>query len=696
MESGAAVAIVRNPGGKPAEALDRALHQIGFPERLTAVVAAKGECKVVIVPALDAFAADSPAAADARLVEHLIDTLVELGATWIAVGSTCDSSSLWLDNRDPFIIADLLGYRFETPGGRPYDVIDLAEDLVDGGFPGASPLAGTELSRNWLDADLRIVVAANRTDEDDGYALCLSTLLSVLPLTDKDYHYRLRRDPGEVVAALLERTPVGLAIIDAVVSAHGVGGGRAPTPLATDTIIAATDPVIADHHGALLMGLDPFVSRTAAPSLRRPGLLDGVRTIGSVQPHAGWINVDPLLVESVSRRRQSPAIDRSVRPLLQRVDRDLFPFSNPANDRINAALAPFFDGAENGRLLAVFNLWLGQLGAAQRAWATHNDKDSLRRIDAPVNIDPDAIADVQFDGVAGELMPLTRLLRGVPADTTGLRWRTHDGAILFDGARRYPIPFDTFVGAVEIRRTIEHMNDYIGGGTIIVARNGVGHVTRQIERNLYLPQPNYTTLFGGEIIDVTKIEAIDYASHHQRMVWKTVKSANDSAIADDGIVTFEALGDDTLVTIWGRQLFRLPPLLAAIDLDLFPALKHALVTDAYRRFFRRTFANLEAVAEGRDVRIGRAWAEEGEPLPVERLTEFLTTISEGGDHDVLAWIKLLGRRADVAEEPIQTDDDGFRHFQGAPRRTAASGRGFMGEVAADLRQAARVDAGIAA
>ena len=48
----------------------------------------------------------------------------------------------------------------------------------------------------WLEADLRLVFSANRTDDDDGYALCLSTLLSVLPQADKDYHYRHRREPA--------------------------------------------------------------------------------------------------------------------------------------------------------------------------------------------------------------------------------------------------------------------------------------------------------------------------------------------------------------------------------------------------------------------------------------------------------------------------------------------------------------------
>lgn len=687
------VAIVRESSATPVALLERALDQVALRGRVATLSTPDG-FSAIIVPALDGFAAGSPAVTDPRLVEHLIDTLFDLGAGRVDIGSTRDDSALWLDNRDPFMLAELLGYRYATPKGRAYDVIDLSEDAVDGDFPATSALSGSALSAAWCDADLRIIFAANRTDEDDGYALCLRTLLAVLPLTDKNYHYRLRRDPGAVAAALLDRAPVDLALIDAIVSAHGDGAGRAPQPIATDTIIAATDPALADHFGAILMGVDPFLSRTAAPVLRRPGLLEGARIVGTRDRYRDWQNVDPLLLAATAARRETVAIDRSVRPLVQQVDRALFPFSNPANDRVNAVLAPLF-GAEGAQLFAVANQWLAQAGAAQQAWATHFAKDALLRRDAPVNIDPASVGDA-FDGIAEALLPLTELLRCVPADETGLRWRSHDGAVLFDGVRRFPIPFAAFADAVPIHRTIQYMNDYIGGDAVPVARGTDGRVTRQVERNLYLPQPNYTVLFGGEIIDVTKIEAVTYSASRQQMVWKTVKSANDSALADDGIVTFEALGGDTLVTIWGRQLFRLPPLLAAIDLDLFPALKALLITDAYHRFFARTFANLEAVAEGRDIRIGRAWSDAEEPLPVERLTALVTALGEGGAPDMLDWIKSIGTRSNAAPQPQRIDELGFRHFAGTSATAKRDARRTVKHLAADLAHAARVDAGLVA
>lgn len=686
--------------------LDRAMALSGFAavarERIEAALEATGRCSAVIVPALDGYTADSPAVADPLLVEHLADALFELGVTDVAVGSTRSTAALWLENRDVFVAADLLGYRYETTAGRIYDVVDLAEEVVEGVFSDWGPLAGAGLSRAWLDADLRLVFSANRTDEDDGYALCLSTLLSVLPATDKDYHYRYRRNAGEVAAELMARAPPHFAFIDAVVSGHGAGGGRAPRALRTDTVIAASDAALADYVGALKMGLDPFVSDLAATSLRRARPSPQTRILGPLEPYAGWVNVEPGSRAATAARRRFVGADRAVRPVLQQVDRSLFPFRHPANDWLNRALADVAGAGEVGedgaRLVRLANLWLGEAGTLGDAWGVNFAKDAIRQRDTPINIDPDTVPEAAYAGLSSELIAQTELLRGVPADAEGVRWRFDDGAVVFDGARRIPLPFEVFVEAVEVHRTIQFMNDYVGGRAVVTGRDADGRVARQIERNLYLPQPNYTALGGGVTIDVTKVEAVEYRPRRQRMFWKTVKSENGSAVADDGIVTFEALGDDTLVTIWGRQQFCLPPAWAALDRELPPEMKRLLVSEAYGRFFRRTFANLEAVAEGRDVRIGRAWSEasEGEPLPVERLAGLAERLKSGDGFDLGAMLRGLFRPAGAptSPQPVRVDDDGFRHFEAAPptHRASASTTPVSG-ILDDLRHAAQVDAG---
>jgi hypothetical protein len=176
------------------------------------------------------------------------------------------------------------------------------------------------------------------------------------------------------------------------------------------------------------------------------------------------------------------------------------------------------------------------------------------------------------------------------------------------------------------------------------------------------------------------------------MYWRTVLSENDSAAADDGVVSFEALGDDTLVTIWGRQQFRLPPVWAAIDEALTAELKAALVSEAYGRFFRRTFANLEGIAEGRDMRIGRPWSDDprGEPLPIERLSGLARRVEgQGGVASLVR--EAIGLGGGGPLQPLRIDEDGFRHFQGVPGSASGRAPSPLAEAARDLRHAVRVD-----
>ena len=151
----------------------------------------------------------------------------------MAVAAAADSSTSWAENREVLALADLLGYRYVTDSGRPYEVIDLGEGLVDGGFAEGTLLHGSQIAQAWRDAHFRITFAKNRADEQQGYALSLDTLIGVLPLADKDYYYRHRFDPGEVVVELLQTVPVQFALIDAWTSSHGAGGGRSPRPIAT-------------------------------------------------------------------------------------------------------------------------------------------------------------------------------------------------------------------------------------------------------------------------------------------------------------------------------------------------------------------------------------------------------------------------------------------------------------------------------
>ncbi|MGF1547682.1 MAG: DUF362 domain-containing protein [Thiotrichales bacterium] len=679
------VFIVDDPALTATERLDTTLERADFWDCLESArirsELASAAFTIVIKPDLEAFAADSPTATDPRLVEHLIERLHQRGYTAVNVGASADSAYFWAENREVAVLADLIGYRYVTAGGAEYDVLDLGQDRVPGGFAEGDALRGSDLAAAWRDAAFRISFASNKTDEREGYALGLHGLLGALPLADKDYYYRQRLASGDAIAELLAVTPVDFALIDAVISAHGSGGGRDPCPLTTNCILAGRHLALVDFIGALKMGLDPYCSPLCATVFRRHGLPAAYAIKGNLAPYAGWKNPSPVVLDSHRRRERLPVAHRLVTPWLQRLDPELFPPKRVLDARMNPPLSQFFSATDENpsaaALLTFANYAIGAIGDWLNAYRVLYDKDALRPIQVPLGFDPSAFEACEYAAIRPELDQLETLLGETAPATPNLCWREIDGATVFRFERELAIPFEAFIARVDVARTIQFMNDYIGGVVIPTLRDREGRVLHQAERNLYLPQPNYLVLYQGQPIDVSKIEICDYGDDQQRMYWKTIKSENNSATHDDGVVYFCRSAHGTRVRIVGKQQFTLPPFWQAIDLNLMPDLKRALVTHAYETFFQRTIANFEALVEGREIRIGRPWqpARDSlttEPLPGAALEQWALGFAERYEPLLMQLGNAAVTPGARPDSPPMTDDDGFRHFVGAPSVDSAS------------------------
>jgi len=679
------VAIVDDPALSAPDLLALALDQGGLWEALgdarSRSATDVSSLHVVVKPDLEGFDLGSAAATDPALVEALIDMLHERGYPRVDVCATADSSSSWAENRDVSALADLLGYRYVTSAGHAYDILDLSEDLVPAPFGNGGVLEQSQLGRAWLEADVRICFARNKTDERESYALCLNGLLGVLPLADKDYYYRARVEAGVAVCELLRATPVHFALVDATVSAHGSGGGRAPARIETGCIISSRDPVLTDFVGALKMGLDPYVSPLAAVAYRTLGLPERYSIDGNAGSYPGWRNTNPVLTDSQRKREAIPTAHRLLTPWLQVLNPELFPLKRVSDARLNPRVSQFFAEVDRDPaalwLLALVNYASAALGGWIDAYRVMADKDAIRHVEVPLGMDLDSYDDSSYAAIRPELEQVEALLTDCPPAAEGLRWREVDNATLFEFQRDLPISFANFVDRVDVSRTIQLMNDYIGGRVAPLEHDASGRVIRQAERNLYLPQPNYLVLYQGKPIDVSKIEVCDYTQDMHRMCWKTIASENGSAVHDDGMVTFAPSERGTCVRIVGRQLFTLPPFWQFFDLSLAPALKANLVTHAYKTFFDRTCANFEAVVEGREIRVGRAWREptathDSEPLPAEALEQVVTRFGDRFQALTETSANLWRRPATGDQEPpVRVDEDGFRHFEAVGASTPA-------------------------
>jgi uncharacterized protein (DUF362 family) len=678
---GGRVAIVEDAGLSPAARLEAALDRAGFWGEMGAP---RGGGRALVLLDLSHFESAAPVVVPVDLVEHLVELLVAHGWSQVALASSADSSSTWAENRGVAVLADLLGYRYSTAQGVPYDILDLGEEVVDGGFPPGSALAGGGLARAWLESDLRVVLAKCRTDQRDRFALCADTLLLALPLADKDHFYRSCIDPAAALALLVERAPPHFAIVDACGSAHGSGGRQAPAAIATSAVLAGADLLAVDCAAAVKMGADPFDSALLAGLCSRLGRPRVGDVSGDLRPFPGFVLPDLALVAATRQRDGAPGVGRLLAPWLQRSDVALFPFKHPLDAQINPRLVRAFadvDESPSARagLLALCQ-WLVALARAVDAYRTNSDKDAVVRRVAPISPETIACGVEEYRAMERELLDLAAWLEAQGEQRRSLRWRTLERAVVFEYVREFPVAFDEFARRVEIGRTIQLMADYLGGTLLPVERDEAGRPVRQVERNLYLPQPNYLAYWDAQPIDVSKIESVHYEAGRHRMFWKTIKSENGSATFDDGIVTFEGLegGAATRVTFFGRQLFTLPPLLALANLEQVPELRAPLVDHAYQSFFFRTCANFDALLEGRDIAVGRAVDGPGArgggpPRPVETLGEVVRRLAEVAGPLIDGFLRPRAGPApapDGARARAAVDAQGFTHVSAPAPGTA--------------------------
>lgn len=605
------VAAVRRSGAAPSDLLDEALEASDF-WRMLDDAASKGRPKsgllIAVKPDLDAYEAGEGAGTDPSLVEGLVARLRHAGYPQVAVCDGRNRPDGWLQNRGALGVPDLMGYAFEAPEGEPYDVAWVDDD------PRSVPLnrfddgGALHVHGAWVDADVRICFGACRTDDAWGYALCVQNLLGLVSSSGAASGW----SPEDRCLHLLRRVPPDFAILDAVVSRQGsLGSGW---NLRTETVVASSSALLVDWVAAMAMGVDPHVSPMNARALDALGLPRAWTLEGDAHPWDGWTNPSPSLLEHTRARAAWPELDELVRAALQPTDRELFPFRDVLLDQLNARVLSTLEKVAEPRVrAAVLGLlaWgLAWTARARHAFLVNAGKERVLRSVAPLTLDFEALPAESFDRTVGMVEGFARVLDGAPVDARGLRIRTVGGHIHFAGSRILPLDFDAFVSRVPVSAAIRYMNDYLGGSWTVVDADAWGRPLRQAERNVYLPQPNWVGIFGGEEIDVEKVERAAYEPERHAIWWRTVRSPNDSADSDDGSVEFlRTTAGQVEVRIFARQRFRLPPTVASARVERWPGVHGELVSEAYGHFFDGTLSNLRAAYDGTPYRIGRDPAE---------------------------------------------------------------------------------------
>lgn len=654
-------------GATPARAVAGVVERAGPNESLT------GRLHAVLNDAVRTLGADlggtavlltrlsPPTPVCSELLHALVDVLLASGCDEVVVGTSVGTRDRDRGHSSAVQLANLAGLTGRTGRGACYTVVDLSCDTVPAPLPAASVLDAQPVSRLWLEAGTRVLAGRAVTDLLDGCAGALGTFLGAAPEI-------AGAAPRDVCVDLLRCAAPALVVVDALAVSGGGDGGRILAPVSTETVLVTTDAVLADCTLATLLGEDRSSSRLVEGALAELGEPAG-RVEGDLTPWRGVARPHPLARRAARRVAEDARLARVVSAATGGPDSGAAP-ADPVLSAVRTVLTPAVKAADDpvgqASLLAILGAVAGVTSMGE-SWAATFDKDRVDRRVVPLGFDPGRFADEEFDFLPGFLAPFEAVIEALPQATgDGFRWTLVDGATVFEVSRLIAADFDDFVARVDVAEGISLMADYLGGRRVRVggpvAPAPVSPTTtrvRQAERNLYLPQPNYIAAWGGQPIDVCKIELVECGPDQHRLSWRTVRSPNGSATHDDGSLSFTRTDGGTMATVRGRQLFTVPPVVAAADLAAVPELHAPLLEDAYRRFFTTTFDNLEACFEGRDFRIGRPPPDPTEPL----LTELVQLVLDAvGDRARSGSLRTSSTAAGRAVGDV--DGQGFRHVRG--------------------------------
>ena len=609
------VVIESGRGRNKLDLLDCALDEARFEEALERIFTRCGKSRdaflVVIKPNLAMYFGDPLTITDPELVEHLVDRIHDAGFSNVVVAEAQNSFVRWLENRDVRRVAQEAGYRFQTTKGRPYELVDLSRNAQACTFRQEFSLCGVPISETWQKADFRISFAKNKTHEQYYYTLCLKNLLGAVSLADKHLHCHTRLKVWDVCLEMYRQFPVHFNLIDAFQSSHGNTGAQVGNEIRTETILAGADTLLVDWAGAVKMGVDPYISPLHRKALEEIGLPDDYEIIGDLHPYPGWKNVHPLIAESFFRLEEADTLRHFMWPMSFTNDSSRFPRKTwPAR----AANRAVFLWAWTDRFLFMEWVYIGALWGLVllygvcRAFKKAFFKGALRQKVLPLNLYREEVRPEAFERLPRYIRPLEEIAASLPR-RKGMFHTFVDRGILFGVERDLDLPFDDFVGRMDICTAIQNMKDFIGGNSVQVRQDGRGRCIHQIERTVFLPQPNLLAFFGARDIDVTKIERIFHEESERKLIWKTLQSDNATARYDEGAVTFERSGCRTRVRIIAHQDFPLPLFLRWVRWRFFPRLRRWLLLAFYRRYFEKTLDNYLACAQGEFEAIGRNWSE---------------------------------------------------------------------------------------
>ena len=233
---------------------------------------------------------------DPRLVRHIFDQLLDRGFRLLRVVACRNELSRYLRQRSVKEVGNALGYDESC-----YELRDLVDDLVPVDFVGKVGVLAA--GRLWEQADCRISIAKNSTDEIFGPSLILANIWRSLPVPTEIVAWERGLDPAEYVVASLKETPVHFGLIEAFYSRDGSPGGGAalemlrdeegnvpdkPNVLQTNAVLAGRDILAVEAAGQRMQGVDPLEDRWFFRHIRKSMGYRPPEEVNDLPLHPGW------------------------------------------------------------------------------------------------------------------------------------------------------------------------------------------------------------------------------------------------------------------------------------------------------------------------------------------------------------------------------------------------------------------------
>lgn len=245
-------------------ALDGLFDLTGFDQTLTDAWSGAGKSKqdfqIVIKPNMMVFVSHEKKDAlvtDPELVEHLVDRILCLGFTNIALCEARHDVGSLFKNHNVRFVSEQIGYH---PGGR-YRIADLTEEkesfsyaYVDG--KGRNKHWKDTVGRTWRDADFRISFAKCKTHEHDYMTLSVKNIYGCFPNPSKVLRYHIKYEVEDVTARSLRNFPVHFAFVDAWIASDGFQGYKIGHRQPLHMLFGGPDPVTVDMEIFTRAGVD--------------------------------------------------------------------------------------------------------------------------------------------------------------------------------------------------------------------------------------------------------------------------------------------------------------------------------------------------------------------------------------------------------------------------------------------------------